>query len=69
MSREDMWQWGYRLNQLTGWNTTLSELTDRAREWGFAPHEARAMADVAFYMSQDDLEQYDNRLDRQLAQG
>ena len=69
MNHNERMQWGYRLNQLTGWNTTLSELVERAREWGFEDHEARPLAEVAFYMTRDDLEQYENRLDRQLGQG
>lgn len=69
MNHNERMQWGYRLNQLTGWHTTLSELVERALEWGFADHEARALADVAFYMTRDDLERYENRLDRQLGQG
>ena len=54
MTYSQLQTWGYRLNQLTRWSAPFPELVTQAEEWGFAPLEARAMAELAEALQADE---------------
>lgn len=57
MTYNELVTWGYRLNQLTRWHATQSEMAEQAREWGFDISDAWAMAEVAEALQADAQEQ------------
>lgn len=67
MTYEELKTWGYRLNQLTRWQASQSEMAEQAREWGFELADAWAMAEVAGALQDEHLERVDAARDRELA--
>lgn len=67
MSYDELKTWGYRLNQLTRWQATQSEMAEQAREWGFELSDAWAMAEVAEALHDEHLERVDAIRDLELA--
>ena len=57
MTYNELCTWGYRLNQMTRWHATQSEMAEQAREWGFDISDAWAMAEVAEALQADAQEQ------------
>lgn len=67
MTYEETKTWGYRLNQLTRWQATQSEMAEQAREWGFELSDAWAMAEVACALHDEHMERVDAIRDRELS--
>ena len=67
MSYDELKTWGYRLNQLTRWHATQSEMAEQARAWGFEVADAWAMAEVAEALQAEFSDRVAATKDRELA--